>query len=64
MPRGGGSLTTDREPVPEDVVAYLTGGPSQAVYAAVAALRSTGYDRAGWLAIGSVTSAGRKPKRA
>jgi uncharacterized protein (TIGR04222 family) len=41
MLRSGGSPARDREPVPEDV-AYLTGGPLQAVYAAVAALRSTG----------------------
>jgi uncharacterized protein (TIGR04222 family) len=37
--RGGGGRAA--EPTPEHV-AYLTGGPQQAVYAAVAALRSTG----------------------
>jgi uncharacterized protein (TIGR04222 family) len=39
--RRGGGRAVDREPQPEHV-AYLTGGPQQAVYAAVAALRSTG----------------------
>jgi uncharacterized protein (TIGR04222 family) len=45
MLRSGGGRTGDREPNPEHV-AYLTGGPQQAVYAAVAALRSTGSVRA------------------
>jgi uncharacterized protein (TIGR04222 family) len=41
MLRSGGGRARDREPTPEHV-AYLTGGPLQAVYAGVAALRSTG----------------------
>ncbi|MET7419682.1 TIGR04222 domain-containing membrane protein [Dactylosporangium sp. NPDC005555] len=41
MLRGGGGPALDREPGPEHV-AYLTGGPLQALYASVAALRSTG----------------------
>lgn len=45
MLRNGGNRALGLDPDPEHV-AYLTGGPVQAVYAAVAALRSTGSVRA------------------
>ncbi|MEV4515774.1 TIGR04222 domain-containing membrane protein [Dactylosporangium sp. NPDC049525] len=58
--RSGGGRAGDREPAPEHV-AYLTGGPRQAVYAAVTALRSAGSVRA---ADGKIYASGPLPRGA